>query len=52
MAHQSRKCRHEGKEIDDCQTSFKLAGLIREINQGVPIYIYTDKVDEKMRRKP
>lgn len=47
----SDSCRHEGKEVDNCQAGFELSSLIREIDKDVPIYIYTDKVDEKMKKK-
>ncbi len=47
----SDSCRHEGKEFDNCQAGFELSSLIREINEDVPIYIYTDKVDEIMKKK-
>ncbi|MCP4141154.1 MAG: response regulator [Chloroflexi bacterium] len=47
----SDSCRHEGKEVDNCQAGFELASIIREMDEEVRIYIYTDKVDEKMRMK-
>lgn len=47
----SDSCRHEGKEFDNCQAGFELSSLIRELDEDVPIYIYTDKVDEKMKKK-
>lgn len=47
----SDSCRHEGKEFDNCQAGFELSSQIRKINDDVPIYIYTDKVDEKMKIK-
>ena len=47
----SDSCRHEGKEFDNCQAGFELSSLIREMNEDVPIYIYTDKVDEIMKKK-
>jgi len=47
----SDSCRHEGKEFDNCQAGFELSSLIREMDEDVPIYIYTDKVDEAMKKK-
>jgi len=47
----SDSCRHEGRELDNCQAGIELASQIREINGKVPIYLYTDKVDQKMKRK-
>ncbi|MBT3188626.1 MAG: response regulator [Anaerolineae bacterium] len=47
----SDSCRHEGKEVDNCQAGFELSSAIRELNEDVPIYIYTDEVDEKMKEK-
>jgi CheY-like chemotaxis protein len=47
----SDSCRHEGKEMDNCQAGFELSSIIREMDEDVRIYIYTDEVDEKMRMK-
>ena len=47
----SDTCRHEGRELNNCQAGIELASLIREENADVPIYLYTDKVDPKMKRK-
>ena len=47
----SDSCRHDGKEMENCQAGFELASLIREKDDDVRIYIYTDKVDEKMKKK-
>ena len=47
----SDSCRHQGRELDNCQAGIELASLIREENADVPIYLYTDKVDQKMKRK-
>ena len=47
----SDSCRHEGKEVDNCQAGFELSSIIRELNEHVPIYIYTDEVDDKMKAK-
>ena len=47
----SDSCRHEGKDFDNCQAGIELASLIREVDDEVPIYIYTDKVDAKLKQK-
>lgn len=47
----SDSCRYEGRELNNCQAGIELASLIREENADVPIYLYTDKVDVKMKRK-
>lgn len=47
----SDTCRKEGKEIPNCHAGFELASRIRETDRKVPIYIYTDSVDEKMKKK-
>ena len=47
----SDSCRHEGRELDNCQAGIELASLIRELDKEVPIYIYTDKVDKKLKQK-
>lgn len=47
----SDSCRHEGRELNNCQAGIELASLIREENADVPIYLYTDKVDPRMKRK-
>ena len=47
----SDSCRHEGGPLDNCQAGFELAGSLRELNDEVPIYIYADEVDEKMKAK-
>jgi CheY-like chemotaxis protein len=47
----SDSCRHDGKEMENCQAGFELAGQIREQDDDVRIYIYTDKVDKKMKMK-
>ncbi len=47
----SDSCRHEGRELNNCQAGIELASLIREEDADVPIYLYTDKVDQKMKRK-
>lgn len=47
----SDSCRREGREIDNCHAGFELASRIRELDASVPFYLYTDKVDEKMRVK-
>lgn len=47
----SDSCRREGKEFDNCQAGIELASQIRELDDEVPIYIYTDKVDEKLRQR-
>lgn len=47
----SDSCRHEGRELDNCQAGIELASQIREMNNKVPIYIYTDKVDQKLKQK-
>ena len=47
----SDTCRQEGKETPNCHAGFELSSLIRELDEDVPIYIYTDKVDEKMKAK-
>jgi len=47
----SDTCRHEERELNNCQAGIELASLIREEDSDVPIYLYTDKVDFKMKRK-
>ncbi|MBT3338538.1 MAG: response regulator [Anaerolineae bacterium] len=47
----SDSCRHEGRELDNCQAGIELASLIREMDEDVPIYIYTDKVDATLKQK-
>lgn len=47
----SDSCRHEGREVNNCQAGIELASQIREIDERVPIYIYTDKVDAKLKQK-
>ena len=47
----SDSCRHDGKEMENCQAGFELASQIRERDDEVRIYIYTDKVDAKMKMK-
>ena len=47
----SDSCRHNGEEMENCQAGFELASLIREKDDDIRIYIYTDKVDEKMKKK-
>ena len=45
----SDSTRREGGEIQNHQAGFELASLIRELDDEVPIYIYTDEVDGKMK---
>ena len=47
----SDSCRHEGKGADNCQAGFELSSIIRELDDDVPIYIYTDEVNEKLKAK-
>ena len=47
----SDSTRLEGNEIQNHQAGFELAGALREIDECVPIYIYTDEVNEKMKEK-
>jgi len=47
----SDSTRLEGNEIQNHQAGFELAGALREIDKNVPIYIYTDAVNEKMKEK-
>ena len=47
----SDSCRHEGRELDNCQAGIELASQIRVMNSKVPIYLYTDKVDAKFKQK-
>ncbi len=47
----SDSTRLEGNEIQNHQAGFELAGALREIDKNVPIYIYTDEVNEKMKEK-
>lgn len=47
----SDSCRHEGRELDNCQAGIELSSQIRETNSKVPIYLYTDKVDAKFKQK-
>ena len=43
--------RLEGGLVANKQAGFELTRAIREQNEDIPIYIYTGKVDEKMRQK-
>ncbi|MBT7075106.1 MAG: response regulator, partial [Anaerolineae bacterium] len=47
----SDSCRHDGKEVDNCQAGFELSSQIRKLDDDVRIYIYTDEVNEKMKMK-
>lgn len=47
----SDTCRKEGGEVPNCHAGFELASRVREMDREVPIYIYTDNVDEKMKKK-
>ena len=47
----SDSCRREGEETRNHQAGFELASELRELGTNVPIYIYTDEVDEKMKKK-
>ena len=47
----SDSCRHEGDDADNCQAGFELSSLIRELDEDVPIYIYTDEVTERLKEK-
>ena len=47
----SDSCRHEGKKVENCQAGFELASRIRRMDEKVRIYIYTDEVNEKMKKK-
>ena len=47
----SDSTRLEGNEIQNHQAGFELAGALREIDKNVPIYIYTDEVNKKMKEK-
>ncbi len=47
----SDSCRRESGQLDNCQAGIELASLIRELDEEVPIYIYTDKVDATLKQK-
>jgi len=47
----SDSCRHEGKKLENCQAGIELARKLREVNEDVPIYIYTDKVNPQLKQK-
>jgi CheY-like chemotaxis protein len=47
----SDSCRREGSQLDNCQAGIELASLIRELDEEVPVYIYTDKVDATLKQK-
>ena len=43
--------RSEGGVMPNRQAGFELASAIRELDEEIPVYIYTAKFDEKMRQK-
>ena len=47
----SDSCRHEGDGVDNCQAGFELSSIIRELDEEVPIYIYADEVNERLKEK-
>ncbi len=47
----SDSCRRESGQLNNCQAGIELASLIRELDEEVPIYIYTDKVDATLKQK-
>jgi CheY-like chemotaxis protein len=47
----SDTCRREGDGLHNCQAGFELASQIRELDQNIPVYIYTDKINARMKRK-
>jgi len=47
----SDTCRREGDTLHNCQAGFELASQIRELDEDIPIYIYTDKINARMKRK-
>ncbi len=47
----SDSCRRENGQLNNCQAGIELASLIRELDEEVPVYIYTDKVDEALKQK-
>ncbi len=47
----SDTCRQEGGHLHNCQAGFELAAQIRELDKSIPVYIYTDKINARMKRK-
>jgi CheY-like chemotaxis protein/uncharacterized coiled-coil protein SlyX len=47
----SDSCRREGNKLENCQAGIELARKLREVNKDVPIYIYTDKTNPKLKQK-
>lgn len=43
--------RNEGGLVANKQAGFELIRAIRKQNEGIPIYIYTAKIDERLRQK-
>ena len=47
----SDSCRREGRKLENCQAGVQLARKLRDLNDDIPIYIYTDKVDQQLKQK-
>jgi len=47
----SDSCRKEGNKLENCQAGIELARKLRDVNDEVPIYIYTDKVNPQLKQK-
>lgn len=47
----SDSCRHEGKVLDNCEAGIQLARKLREINDEMPIYLYTDKANPQLKKE-
>lgn len=45
----SDSCRHEGKILENCEAGVELARKLRDINDDMPIYLYTDKANPRLK---
>lgn len=46
----SDSCRKEGNKLENCSAGIKLARKLRSINENMPIYIYTDKANPRLKQ--
>lgn len=47
----SDTCRDEDEDENNCLAGFELADRIRKMDEKVPIYIYADDINERMKEK-
>jgi CheY-like chemotaxis protein len=47
----SDSCRHEGKILENCEAGVELARKLRDINDDMPIYLYTDKANPQLKQQ-